>query len=933
MKLKHLLLGLGALAALFSCKQEEPYVEPSLVVTPNVVNFTSLAEEKVVYITSNNDWTAESDQQWLDLSATSGKASEEKVELVLSAAENTAELARVAKVTVKAAGLTKEITVTQAAVDAKPEEPAQVTVSVEAIEAAVQAGEYTFTLTANKAWTVTSDSEWAVVAPASGEPTTEAVTVKVTVAENTAEESRTATIKVVAQDAEKTITVTQAPVVIVEDGTEANPWLIKSAADFKAMRDKATAGAETYFKMVNDVDMAGVTDYVPVNWDGDFSRKVNFDGGNFTLSNFVCKSANYGEGVGAYPSVFGVLYGSCQNLKVVNATVESSSAAGIIGGYVGTTDKPATVTNVSVQGTITGTTDRIGGFAGCSVASTFTDCKADVTVSSTSSDVAGFVGKAQQTISFVRCEAKVNLSSSKSDKNRVGGFVGWLSTTTANFENCKVLSGSIIEDKSAKSGSTIGFYSGFVAYAGSTESTTIKNCSVDATVNAVNCQSVSGFVAVVSGAGSLTLEGCQFNGSLVGTNQIAGLLAYSENAKDILVKDSNSTATITGGTATNSHYCCGLLGNIAVAETVTLKNSYAAGEIVSGGSSNAGLIGAQVKGTATVEDCYATCSISGNTNNGGLLGNMGVPATVKNSYFKGAYIKSNSGSTGGIVGNSNVTLMENCYAETNISGKTASIGGLIGAQSRDITITNCHFSGTVESVETNVGGLIGRCTAGIATVSKCYTTGAVNITADKNNSGGFFGYATGFVLTDSWTSMDVTSGGQSVGGIAGTAGAPCVIRNCFATGNVSGRCAGGIVGQSYNNADGSAYENNVFWGNVTNNKNQPTQYSGGAIIGCVHTKLVTAKNCWRGANVQFTDYSGVYEGEIMYNNPLVDHEDVINDLPPYVSGIPSTASNAYAQRPYHGKAAAANATISSVAKTLGWDEAIWDLSKDVPTLK
>ena len=60
----------------------------------------------------------------------------------------------------KAAGLTKEIAVTQTAVDPKPEEPAEVTVSVEAIEAAVEAGEYTFTLTANKAWTVTSDSEW-----------------------------------------------------------------------------------------------------------------------------------------------------------------------------------------------------------------------------------------------------------------------------------------------------------------------------------------------------------------------------------------------------------------------------------------------------------------------------------------------------------------------------------------------------------------------------------------------------------------------------------------------------------------------------------------------------------------------------------------------------------------------------------------------------
>jgi hypothetical protein len=39
------------------------------------------------------------------------------------------------------------------------------------------------------------------------------------------------------------------------------------------------------------------------------------------------------------------------------------------------------------------------------------------------------------------------------------------------------------------------------------------------------------------------------------------------------------------------------------------------------------------------------------------------------------------------------------------------------------------------------------------------------------------------------------------------------------------------------------------------------------------------------------------------------------------------------QRAYHGKAAAADATASSVAKTLGWDEAIWDLSGAVPALK
>ena len=162
--------------------------------------------------------------------------------------------------------------------------------------------------------------------------------------------------------------------------------------------------------------------------------------------------------------------------------------------------------------------------------------------------------------------------------------------------------------------------------------------------------------------------------------------------------------------------------------------------------------------------------------------------------------------------------------------------------------------------------------------------------------------------------------------------APSVLRNCFATGDITGRSAGGIVGMSYNNADGSVFENSIFWGNVTNVKSA-TQYCGGAIIGCVHTKKVTAKNCWRGAAVTLSDYSGVYDGDIMYNNVLVDNEDVVNDLPPVIPGIPADHSSAYAQRPYHGKAATANATISSVAKSIGWDETIWDLSGELPVLK
>lgn len=708
-------------------------------------------------------------------------------------------------------------------------------------------------------------------------------------------------------------------------GTEANPYILKTAQDMVDMRSLATYGGETWFKMANDIDMAGVTNYIPVNYNDNFERKTHFDGGNFTISNF---SSDFSS----YPSLFGVLYGSVKDLKVVNAVIYGgNSVSGIIGGYIGTTAKPATVTNVSVQGTVTSNASRAGGFCGNSVSATFVNCKSDVTVTSTSSDVAGFVGRAQQTVSFTDCEAKVNLSSSLASKNRVGGFVGYLNTTTASFENCKVLAGSVIEDNSGKASSAIGMYGGLAGYDGSTESTTIKNCFVDATLKTVNCQSVSGLVAIVAGGGALTITGCGVNGSLIGSNQIAGLIAYAENAGAITVTDSYSNASVTGGEASGSHYCAGLLGNIAKATSTTLKNCYATGDAVSGGSSNASLVGAITAGTFLVENCYGTGSIKGNNNVGGLVGNFGVAGTMRNSYYKSGKVTGSS--IGGLIGSSQAALLSNCYVEAEVESTASDkIGGLIGSISKNITIEDCHFSGSVKSTAGNTGGLIGRATAGVATVSRCYTTGTV--TANGNNVGGIFGYATGFILNDSWTSMDVITKNQSIGGIVGTMGAPSTINNCFSMGTIIGNaCVGGIVGQSYNNAEGNIVTNNISWGKIENNKPTATNYSGGAIIGCVHTKNITAKNCWRNPNMEFTDYSGVYEEDITYNNPLVDHEDVVNGLPPYVDGIPSTATNAYAQRPYHGKAAAADATISSVAKSIGWDETIWDLSGAVPVLK
>ena len=940
-------------------------MEPALEVSTATVSFGSASEEKVVYITSNNDWTAESDQDWLTLSATSGKASTEKAELVLSAEENTAESARVAKVTVKAAGLTKEISITQAAVDPKPEEPAQVTVSVETLEATAEAGEYTFNLTANKAWTVTDDAEWVNVDPATGEPVTEAVTVKVTVAANTVQEARTATIKVTAQDAEKTIVLTQAAFVPVEDGTQQNPYLIKTVDDLAAMRSKALPGTETWFRLENNLDMTGVANWVPVNY-GDvegegeaavttFNRKIHFDGNNKTISNFAPATWNDGETACNYPSLFGVLYGSCKDLTITAAKIEvQQGSTGILAGYVGNAEKPATVSNVSVQGVVnvTGSGTKVGGVCGAAYDATFTGCKTDVTMTVAHQDVAGFVGRVYGACSFTNCEAKAVIKSTIAEKARTAVFAGYLSGTDATFEGCKVLTGSEVTIQNGKTASYLAMCGGLVAYDGSTNKTTIKNCPVDAQISAVWGANVAGVVAIKGAGGNLEVTGSNVTGALSADKQVAGIVGLIEKAGEVTINGCNNTASITGGTTTNSHYNAGVLSWAQSTNTVALSNCSSTADISSPGSSNGGLVGATNTNVTTfkMDNCYCTGSVSGNNNIGGLVGNLQSGGHIKNSYYKGAKINSVGSTVGGIVGGSYTNLVQNCYVETDIAIGASNSGGVVGnvhVNTTSFKTENCYFKGTITSSAAGncIGGVVGRIniTTGTPQVSRSWSEGSINVKA--KNVGGVVGYALPVSIDNCYSTMNILSNEQTIGGIIGSPSKNTVsIVNCYSTGSLEGKCAVGGIGGMFENCPSITVENCVsFATKVIAQRTDPTNYSSGAVIGNIRTDTksptTSIKNNWRKADMEFKDYVGLYPdvsaGPVEYNNPLVDHENVAGAgaLPPFLVPQGQGHKNDWAQLAYHGKAAAADATVSSLAQTLGWDASIWDFSKALPTLK
>ena len=500
-------------------------------------------------------------------------------------------------------------------------------VSVKEFTVEAEGGKVTLTFTTNQDWTLTPSEDWVTVEPASGAASEAEISVEVTVAASTVEAERTATVLVKAGELEETVTIAQAAYVVVQDGTEANPYLIKTLEDLVAVREKASLETPTYFRLENDIDMASVENWVPVNCDAEFKREIHFDGNFKTISNFAPKTWNMagvdGETVAApYASLFGVIYGSCKNLTVVNASLaEVGASSGILAGYVGTQTAegekmPGLVSNVTVKGTITTTGDKVGGLTGNAYNATIENCNVEVVISTSSTDCAGLIGKSVGDLVVTNCNVKANITSTAAAKNRVGGLIGWNSTATTTITNCHVLEGSTLVDASSKTSATNGNFGGFIGF-GDTKDTilTISKSSATVIISGNDFGTYNaGFIGGLGYASTAVITDCWAKGSVVGNNYTGGFCGAVQNSStiercwaDVEVVSSGQRAGSFVGTNTTA---------------IVIKNCYSLGNATGTGQQIAGLIGYDKVG-ATIECCYAAGDITSNkSGSAGLVGTM-----------------------------------------------------------------------------------------------------------------------------------------------------------------------------------------------------------------------------------------------------------------------------------------------------------------------
>ncbi|MBR5562689.1 MAG: hypothetical protein IKW11_00485 [Bacteroidales bacterium] len=457
-----------------------------------------------------------------------------------------------------------------------PEPTLEVSLTELAFEAA--AGEATFTVTTNQDWTAATEAAWITLDPASGAASTEAATVKVTAAENTVTEARTATVTVTAGELTKTISVTQAAAIPQPDGTEANPYLVSDAATLKGMSDLLVANATTYFKLTANIDLASA-EWTPISTtetvdETTVVKAIALDGCNYTISN-------------AKDALFSTLCGSVQNLTIDGAAINASNTVGVVANQV----KDATIKDVEVKNSsIVSSAGEAGGAVGKVSNGTLENVKVACNVSGTQQlgvlvgrfedgkikncTVTGEITGANYYIgglaglmiggSVEGCSADVNATTASTAYGRIGCFIG------------QVEGGSISTSHAAGSVTSGGHYGGaFIGVLAKNVGVNISKCYATGTVNlpaGVNKSGGAGFIGAVENDGTFVISDCYTTATVTAYRWSSAFLGRMLNNCKVTLTNCYTKANCTFTQPAN---CGALVGDVATTATLTYSGCVA----------------------------------------------------------------------------------------------------------------------------------------------------------------------------------------------------------------------------------------------------------------------------------------------------------------------------------------------------------------------
>lgn len=428
------------------------------------------------------------------------------------------------------------------------------------------------------------------------------------------------------------------------------------------------------------------------------------------------------------------------------------------------------------------------------------------------------------------------------------------------------------------------------------------------------------FGSLIGSVKNVTFEDCKLESGTdkTGVGLIAG---YAKNATIENVTVTGLTINSSGYKADGQH----IGGLVGMAEDCVFKNNKIELSIPDIDSDEqtpsvaGGMIGVLKGNNNTVENCHTKGTIYGHHYCGGLIGAVALDnQTISNCSAK-VDMTTFGNYCAGFIGYANKGLkVADCSAESiHISnGQFNYKGGFIGACQGGMTAQRCSFAGEYRNHSgTHIGAFIGNPyrassdwndnkPAPGSLFEDCYATGKLTVSAGGSNKGRMQG---GFV--------GVIEGGMDI-----------TIRRCYSAVDLEVPGANGAIGGLAGIAVMSStkmtesinftMQDCIAWNAVISNDAPAISggFSTGAIIGAV-AKPSNLSNNYRRADMKFTEVKS--EGTYTLSNQASANDLVL----------------AQPRCPYHGVEAPADATCSSVAKSLNWPEDVWDLSGEMPKLK
>lgn len=433
-------------------------------------------------------------------------------------------------------------------------------------------------------------------------------------------------------------------------GTEADPFVIKTVHDLCNLSEALSTENPNYVKLANDIDMAEVETWTPINNDRrpEYVREIHFDGKNHTISNFAPTSVNVCEETTdkTNASLFGIIVGTCENLIVENAqlnlpntstTAIVASYAGFIGVGDGEGEPVKTIfRNVHVTGTNSYVTANkvVGGLVGSTYNAKFEQCSSSASVTGSQYHNGGLVGRCDggENI-FEECFATGSVNCTMSKGRCAGGLIGGDFFDTKNPE--EQLDVQVTLTRCYATGNVQCSYQA-AALVGCVRGTTIvQNSYATGTVTGVLSQYKHLGGIVGAAYNELSVENCYYVGDIMSAkNEGAG----------------------------------GIVGLSAADSDTEVKQCFAITNINSTSTAVGGIFGV-AKSTASIQNCYATGTLTASSKCGAILGESTVnDVSVSNCKYNSTL---NAVGSGTVTESSNSSLSQ---AYANASAVATALG-------------------------------------------------------------------------------------------------------------------------------------------------------------------------------------------------------------------------------------------------------------------